>query len=133
VKKEVLQLFDIDQDVFVFDINIDLLKKIPTTQKVYSEPLKYPKVVRDLAFIIDNNIDSAKVIEVVTKSSSKLLKNIKLFDIFESDSLGKGKKSLAFELEYYDESKTLTEEEVEKEFWKSIKAVESELKAKLRG
>ncbi|MCF8243495.1 MAG: phenylalanine--tRNA ligase subunit beta, partial [Melioribacteraceae bacterium] len=46
VKKEVLQLFDIDQDVFVFDINIDLLKKIPTTQKVYSEPLKYPKVVR---------------------------------------------------------------------------------------
>ena len=65
--------------------------------------------------------------------SSKLLKNIKLFDIFESDLLGKGKKSLAFQLEYYNLDRTLTEEEVDKVFWKSIEKVKTKLNAQLRG
>ena len=66
-------------------------------------------------------------------TGSKLLKNVKLFDIFESESLGKGKKSLAFQLEFYDESRTLTEEEINKEFWDSIEKVKKEFDAQLRG
>ena len=58
---------------------------------------------------------------------------IKLFDIFESDTLGKHKKSLAFQLEYFDETKTLTEEEIDKEFWNTIEKVKTKLKAELRG
>jgi len=62
-----------------------------------------------------------------------LLKNIKLFDIFESESLGLNKKSLAFELTYFDENKTLTEDEVDKEFWNAIESVKIKLNAELRG
>ena len=62
-----------------------------------------------------------------------LLKNVKLFDIFESGSLGEGKKSLAFQLEFYDEERTLTEKEVESEFWKAIESVKKDFNAELRG
>lgn len=61
------------------------------------------------------------------------MKNIKLFDIFESDSLGEGKKSLAYQLDFYDESRTLTEEEVDKDFWKIIEDVKTKHNALLRG
>ena len=61
------------------------------------------------------------------------MKNIKLFDIFESDSLGEGKKSLAYQLDFYDESRTLTEDEVDKDFWKIIEIVKTKHNAQLRG
>ena len=61
------------------------------------------------------------------------MQNIKLFDIFESDSLGEGKKSLTFQLEYFDPSRTLTEEEVDKDFWKAIEKVKTKFNAQLRG
>ncbi len=133
VQKELLQLFDINQNVLIFIFDLDIIKSIELPKKEFKELLKYPKVYRDFAFILDESIEAERVIEVIKKSSSKLLHNIKLFDIFQSESLGKGKKSLAFQLEYYDESRTLTEEEVDKDFWNAIKAVEEKLNAKLRG
>ena len=133
LKSDYLKNFDIKQDVYIFDFNISKLKKIKKSVKKFSQLLKYPKIERDLAFVLDKDIDSQKVIDVILKNSSKLLKNVKLFDIFESDSLGKDKKSLAFELEYFDEAKTLTEDEVENEFWKAIEVVKKEFNASLRG
>ncbi|MEJ5352658.1 MAG: phenylalanine--tRNA ligase subunit beta [Melioribacteraceae bacterium] len=133
VRKELLKLFDISQNVLSFIFDLDLVKSIKPDKKEFKELLKYPKVYRDFAFILDESIEAESVIEVIKKSSSKLLHHIKLFDIFQSESLGKGKKSLAFQLEYYDETRTLTEEEVEKDFWNAIKAVEEKLNGKLRG
>ena len=133
LKNSYLKNFDIKQDVFVFDFNITKLKKINKSEKSFNQLLKYPKVKRDFAVVVDKDNDSETIINVIEKNNSKLLKNVKLFDIFESDSLGKGKKSLAFELEYFDEQRTLTEEEVEKEFWNAIEAVKKEFNASLRG
>lgn len=133
VKKEAYAMFDINQDVFVFESDLSVLKQINKPIRVFHELLKYPKVYRDFAFVLDNSIDSLSIIEVIKSASSNLLHNIKLFDIFQSESLGKGKKSLAFQLEYYHENRTLTEEEVEKEFRNAIKAVEQKLNGKLRG
>ena len=61
------------------------------------------------------------------------MKNIKLFDIFEGESLGEGKKSLAFQLEYFDYTRTLKEEEVDKDFWSAIETVKKTFNAQLRG
>lgn len=133
LQKELLKLFDINQEVLAFVFDLDNLKSISIPKKEFKELLKYPKVYRDFAFILDESVEAEKVIEVIKNSSSNLLHHIKLFDIFQSESLGKGKKSLAFQLEYYDESRTLTEEEVDKDFWNAIKAIEEKLNAKLRG
>ncbi|MBS4034959.1 MAG: phenylalanine--tRNA ligase subunit beta [Ignavibacterium sp.] len=133
VKKQILQLFEIDQDVFCFEFNLDTLKQITALPKKFTEPLKYPKVIRDFAFIFDISVNYGDVNDYISKSSSSLLKKVDLFDIFESETLGAGKKSMAFTLEFFDESRTLTEEEVEKEFNDLIKKVSIEFSATLRG
>ncbi len=133
VKSSVLIQFDIDQDVYCFEINLGKLKEITVPGKSFRELLKYPKVIRDFAFIFDKGIKFEEVNNLIQKKGSKLLKDVKVFDIFESENLGKNKKSMAFQLEYFDEERTLTEDEVEKDFSKLIKLVSKEFNAKLRG
>ena len=133
VKKHILQMFEIGQDVFCFEFNLDKLKQIPVQPKKFTEPLKYPKVIRDFAFIFDISVQYGDVNDYILTSSSSLLKKVDLFDVFESETLGAGKKSMAFTLEFFDESRTLTEEEVEKEFNVLIQKVSKEFSATLRG
>ncbi|MDA3860431.1 MAG: phenylalanine--tRNA ligase subunit beta, partial [Melioribacteraceae bacterium] len=127
IRNSILIEFGISQDVFAVDINLTELKKNDVELNIFNELLKFPKIKKDCAFVLDSNIDYNAVEKIIKSNSSNLLKNVKLFDIFESESLGVNKKSLAFELSYYDEKKTLTEDEVEKEFWKAIESVKTKL------
>jgi phenylalanyl-tRNA synthetase beta chain len=133
VKSELLVLFDVNQDLFTYIFNIDRLKEVEVSEQTFTDLLKFPKVYRDVAFILDKTVESDKVTEIIKGASSNLLHQIKLFDIFQSDSLGEEKKSLAFQLEFYDSDKTLTEKEVEKDLRNIIKAVEKTFYAQLRG
>lgn len=133
LSNEILNEYDIEQTVYAFSLEVDKLKQLARKEKYFNPLLKFPKVLRDFAFILDKNIYAEEVEKVIRLNSSKLLKNIKLFDIFESKSLGEGKKSLAFELEYFDVSRTLTEEEVDKDFWKVIEVIKKQFNAELRG
>lgn len=133
LKNEVLQQFDINQDVYCFEFDLSALKSIQSNSKTYIDPLKYPKIIRDFAFILDKSIKYLDVKEFIKKKSSQLLKVVSVFDVFENDSLGTDKKSLAFSLEYFDESRTLTEEEVEKDFNNLIALITTEFNAQLRG
>uniref|UniRef100_A0A832DDT7 Phenylalanine--tRNA ligase beta subunit n=1 Tax=Ignavibacterium album TaxID=591197 RepID=A0A832DDT7_9BACT len=133
VKKDVLSKFDINQDVFVFEFDLSALKKITPELKKYIEPLKFPKIIRDFAFIFDKSVQYLDVKNFILEKASKLLKKVELFDIFESETLGSNKKSMAFTLEYFDESRTLTEDEVEKDFNYLIREISKKFNAKLRG
>ncbi|MCX8106570.1 MAG: phenylalanine--tRNA ligase subunit beta [Ignavibacterium album] len=133
VKKDVLNKFDINQDVFVFELDLTALKQITPESRKYIEPPKYPKVIRDFAFIFDKKVQYLDVKNFILEKASKLLKKVELFDIFESESLGPDKKSMAFTLEYFDESRTLTEDEVEKDFNYLIAEISKKFNAKLRG
>ena len=134
VSLQVLKQFDINQDVYCFEYDVPLLlAALPSGKRHYKDLLKYPKVLRDFAFIFDKSVTYTEVIEHINKSSSGLLKSVKIFDLFESDSLGENKKSMAFTLEFYDNDKTLIEEEVDKEFNKLIVSVSHNFNAKLRG
>ncbi len=133
VSSKLLDEFEISNDVYLFEINLDLLKLYIEKDNKFIPLLKYPKVYRDFGFILNKNISYNEVVKTIKESSSNLLKNVNLFDIFESESLGSDKKSLAFQLEYYEDTKTLREEEIDKEFWSTIEAVKTKLKGKLRG
>ena len=133
VSSNVLNKFDINQEVFCFELDINILKSINAKKKEYVEPLKYPKVFRDFSFIFDTKIRFEEVKNFILQKSSNLLKDITIFDIFESNDLGLNKKSMAFQLEYYDENRTLTEDEVEKDFLNLIKLVSKKFNAQLRG
>ncbi|MCL6493383.1 MAG: phenylalanine--tRNA ligase subunit beta [Ignavibacterium sp.] len=133
VKKDVLSKFDINQDVFVFEFDLSALKKITPDVKKYIEPLKFPKIIRDFALIFDRSVQYLDVKNFILERASKLLKKVELFDIFENETLGSNKKSMAFTLEYFDESRTLTEDEVEKDFNYLISEISKKFNAKLRG
>ncbi len=133
IKKEVLKQFDINQDVYCFEFNLTELKGLNIQNRRFTEPLKYPKVIRDFAFIFDESVKYLDVKKFIQKKSSQLLKEVTVFDLFESELLGQGKKSIAFTLEYYDNNRTLTEEEVEKDFNNLITLVTKEFNAQLRG
>ncbi|MCO6446089.1 MAG: phenylalanine--tRNA ligase subunit beta [Ignavibacterium album] len=133
IKKEVLKQFDINQDVYCFEFNLTELKNLNIKRKRFTEPLKYPKIIRDIAFIFDESVKYLDIKDFIKKKSSQLLKEVSVFDLFESELLGQGKKSIAFTLEYYDYNRTLTEEEVEKDFNNLITLVSKEFNAQLRG
>jgi phenylalanyl-tRNA synthetase beta chain len=134
ISKEVLRKFDINQDVYCFEYDIcSLLGVLPGKKRSYCELLKFPKVQRDFAFIFDKSVTYSDVIEFIKETTSGLVKSVKLFDLFESDSLGAEKKSMAFALEFYDTEKTLKEDEVDKEFNKLINSISRKFNAKLRG
>lgn len=133
VRKNILKQFGIAQNVFAFEFDIEQLKHINADNKKYSEPLKYPKVVRDFAFILDDSITYEQLRKFIQSKSSELLKSVKLFDVFSNKSLGENKKSLAIQLEYYSIERTLTDEEVEKEWSQLINLIQKEFRAQLRG
>ena len=133
LKKDVLKIFDIEQDVYCFEFNINLLEQIPTKSKTFLQLNKFPKVFRDFAFVFDKTVKYSDVKKYIKEKGSDILKTVEIFDLFESDKLGQDKKSMAFSLEYYSKERTLTEEEVEKDFSNLITHVEKKFNATLRG
>ncbi len=133
LNKSILQKFEIEKEVFAVEYDLSIIKSLSKKVNLNKPLLKYPKVYRDFSFILDKKITYSEIVKTIKDSSSSLLKNVNLFDIFESESLGSGKKSLAFQLEYFNEAKTLREDEIDAEFWKTIEVVKNKFKAELRG
>ena len=120
------------KDIYVFEIDLDKLLKLHPTRMSYKEILKYPSIVKDVAFIVDNNIYSEEIEKVIKKAGGKLLTKIEVFDVYTGDNVGENEKSIAYSLTFNDPAKTLTDEEVNIIFNKIISEVESKLKAKVR-
>lgn len=133
VKSDFLEYFDIEQNVFCFEYDLGKLKDVPQNKRLFAEPLKYPKVSRDVAFVFDKNVTFESVRKFIIQNGSELLKSVSIFDLFESKELGNDKKSMAFNLEYFDWNRTLTEEEVDNDFKNLITLVVKNFDAHLRG
>lgn len=119
------------EEVYVFELSLQaLMNKIKPLK--YKEAPKYPKIEKDAAFILDKNISALEVENTIKKSSSRILKNIHIFDVYTGDKIDKDKKSIAFNLVFMDENKTLTDEEVTIEFNQIISSVCEKHHAKLR-
>ena len=120
------------KDIYVFEIDLDKLLKLHPTRMSYKEILKYPSIVKDVAFIVDKNLYSEEIEKVIKKAGGKLLTKIEVFDVYTGENISENEKSIAYSLTFNDASKTLTDEEVLKVFNKIISEVESKLNAKLR-
>jgi phenylalanyl-tRNA synthetase beta chain len=133
VSKSVLKMFDINQPVYSFEFNFEIIRKLLDERRTFKELLKYPKVNRDFAFLFDKSINYTFVKDFILKESSDILKSVELFDLFENKEISEDKKSMAFNLEYYDYDRTLTDEEVDKDFQNLISKVSNKFNAILRG
>lgn len=133
VQSKKLKAFDIKQPVFIADINWDALLKIASKARIdYVEIPRFPAVERDLAMVIGKNIVYEQVEQTVLQAKVKRLKNVSLFDVFESEKLGADKKSLALNLVFQDSEKTLTDTETDKMMNQIMSQLEKELGAEIR-
>ncbi len=133
VHRNLLNRFEIKQPVFFADFNWQLLSdKINSKGVSFSEIPKFPAVHRDLAIIVSNTLQYETVEKTVQKIKLDKLRDIRLFDIFESEKLGAGKKSLAVSFTFSDEEKTLTDKEIDGWMNKIITTFEKDLQAEIR-
>ena len=118
-------------DIYVFEFDLNSL--IGKSSKLkYKEAYKYPSISKDMAFILDRNIESGDIIKTIKKASGNILKEVNVFDIYTGNNIEKNKKSVAFNLIYNGDNHTLTDGEVMVSFDKAIKEVENKYNAVLR-
>ena len=119
-------------DVYVLEISLDKLYEKKIKPIKYKEISKYPTVVKDLAFIIDNDVTSKDLVTTIKKAGGRILTDIDVFDVYKGENLDAGKKSIAYSLTFSDPTKTLSDEEVMKVFNKIIEDVTKKHNAVLR-
>ncbi|MCW3087840.1 MAG: phenylalanyl-tRNA synthetase beta chain, partial [Sediminibacterium sp.] len=133
VSREKLQAFDIKHPVFILDIFFEqLLSAVENNTIRYKEVNRFPVMQRDLALIVNSATTYDSIEQVVKKSKLGKLSDLRLFDVFESEKLGAGKKSMAISFTFSDEEKTLTDKEVDAMVAKLIQNFENELSAEIR-
>ncbi|MEG0559297.1 MAG: phenylalanine--tRNA ligase subunit beta [Muribaculaceae bacterium] len=133
VKRTILKMMDIDQEVYYSEINWNAIVKLALKRKVtYTDLPKTQPVKRDLALLIDSDVTFAEIEKVIRDSERKLLKNVSLFDVYEGKNLEAGKKSYAVSVILQDEEKTLQDKQIEATMSKIIGNLEKQVGAKLR-
>ncbi len=133
VSHKILKNFGISAPVYFADLRWkQLMKTIKNHAVTYTEISKFPAVSRDLALLIDESIEFEQIEKVAYQTEKKLLKAVKLFDVYEGDKLPKGKKSYAVNFILQDNEKTLNDKQIDAIMKKLITNLTTQLKAELR-
>jgi phenylalanyl-tRNA synthetase beta chain len=132
VKKSILKHFDIKQEVFYADFNWNLILKSIQNRIKFTDIPKYPEVRRDLALLVDISTTFDAIYKVARQTEKVVLKDINLFDVYQGKNLPEGKKSYAVSFTLQDNTKTLTDDQIDKIMNKLLKNLESEVGASLR-
>lgn len=133
VEGKTLQQFGIKQPVMYLDLNWNMLERTASRNKTVYRPVsKFPVVSRDLSMILDNQVAYGDIEKLVSSLRIKRLSDVKMFDLYQSDKLGAGKKSIALSFLFTDDQKTLTDKETDKMIQQITKALEDRYHAEIR-
>ncbi|MCX7816854.1 MAG: phenylalanine--tRNA ligase subunit beta [Syntrophales bacterium] len=133
VHPEVQMKFDIQNRVIVAELNLEALLSLWKDRRIfYRELSKFPVSVRDAAFLVDKDVEAKKLIEVARSQGEEVLENVMIFDVYESEKIGKDKKSIGLRFVFRSKDRTLTDSEVNAVYYKLIRAIEEAVPAKLR-
>jgi len=133
VNHRILKMFGIENPVYFADLKWkQIMKLLKNAHVTYSEISKYPAVSRDLALLLDNSIEFAQIEKIAYQTEKKLLKAVKLFDVYEGKNLPQGKKSYAVNFILQDTEKTLNDKTIDAIMQKLIQQLTKQLNAELR-
>ena len=124
--------YGIDVDVYCAEINFSAMFDLRLPDPTFSPLPKYPSVLRDISLVCDEAVTVAQIEAVIEKSAGKLLRGVRLFDIYRGVGVAEGKKSMAFSLELRADDRTLTDSDSEGVVSKVLTALKTELNAVLR-
>ena len=133
VSSDLLKQFDIKQPVYFASLNMDIvINSIKKKATLYQKVSKFPEVRRDLALLIDSNVDFAEIEKIAYQVEKNLLKEVNLFDVYEGKNIEAGKKSYAVSFILQDKEKTLTDKVIDKIMKKMMRAFQENLDAVIR-
>jgi phenylalanyl-tRNA synthetase beta chain len=133
VSPQVLKDFDISQEVFYAEIELENCQSFRTNDNLkFVDIPKFNKIRRDLALLVDKTISYSELYELAKKNKSPFLKKINLFDVYEGKNLPEGKKSYAMSFELLNDEKTLEDKDITEVMNALIKSFTKELNAELR-
>ena len=133
VNKKIMKHFDISQEVLFADFNWDnVIEMVKQNNINFKELPKYPESRRDFALLLDENITFEAIDTIANQTEKRLLKDVDLFDVYQGNTLPKGKKSYAVSFKFQDEHSTLTDQQVDKIMKKLQTNFEEQLGAELR-
>ncbi|RHW33441.1 phenylalanine--tRNA ligase subunit beta [Lysinibacillus yapensis] len=111
------------KETFVAEINLQAILEAEVEEIVYKPIPRFPAITRDIALVLDRSTPAGEISEIIRKAGTKLLKDVKVFDVYEGDKMEADKKSVAFSLTYFNPERTLTDEEVVNAHEKVLKAL----------
>lgn len=128
----VAQNYGIDSDIYCAELNMDVLYAMQLPEATYVPLPKYPAVSRDISVVCDESVTVAEAENIISAAAGKLLRNIRLFDIYRGVGISEGKKSMAFSLEIRADDRTLTDSDSEAVTAKVLDALKEKIGATLR-
>ena len=132
INEAISKKFEIKQEIFYAELDWDLLLKSTCHNIVYAEVSKFPSVKRDLSLVIDKTVSFSEIEGVAKITEPHLIKDIRIFDVYEGERIEKGKKAYAITFILQDEERTLTDKIIDKTMSKLMKAYENETGAMIR-
>mgnify|MGYP003369599597 FL=1 len=133
VHPAVLSAYGITKPVYIFELDATTVMKYMAKDLKYKALPKYPATSRDLAMLVDVDVNAADIEKVMTKAAGQNLTQITLFDVYTGKQVEEGKKSLAFSLTFQSNDKTLTDAEIDPAIEKIVAKLQKDFNANLRG
>ena len=133
VHPAVLSAYGITKPVYIFELDATTVMKYMAKDLKYKALPKYPATSRDLAMLVDVDVNAADIEKAMTKAAGQNLTQITLFDVYTGKQVEEGKKSLAFSLTFQSNDKTLTDAEIDPSIEKIVAKLQKDFNANLRG
>lgn len=133
VHPAVLSAYGITKPVYIFELDATTVMKYMAKDLKYKALPKYPATSRDLAMLVDVDVNAADIEKAMTKVAGQNLTQITLFDVYTGKQVEEGKKSLAFSLTFQSNDKTLTDAEIDPAIEKIVAKLQKDFNANLRG
>jgi len=128
----VLQDYEIQEKVYIAEIDIKKLFEQSSDKIVYTPIIRYPAAFRDLSLVCDEDTESKTIVEIIEESCSNILENVEYITLFKGGNLADRQKSISYKLTFRKSDGTLTGEEVDESIKRILLKLE-EKNIKLRG
>jgi phenylalanyl-tRNA synthetase beta chain len=130
--KRLLRAFEIERDVYVFELDAEALRAVSSARQAFVEPSRFPPVKRDLAAVVDEALPQAQVAGLIRELGGPCLRRVRLFDLYRGEAIEGGRKSLAYSLSFQSDERTLSDSEVDEAMGRIIEGLTAN-GARIRG
>lgn len=132
VHPDVAAEYELPRETYMGMLDFETLYSNAVFEKQHTKLPKYPSVNRDIALVLDDDIQAAVVEKMIKETGGKLLESVELFDVYKGERIGENKKSLAYSLVWRDQNKTLSDQDIALPMNDILDKLKTELNVELR-